>query len=103
MLHQQGNQLLPVHERDGSLIRLNSFILCTLAEIARGDDQALFMCPKGSSQLLYDRSLHIALPTLGLDSHFYPDHIPDHQGTPDVDSPVPAIAGHLNHLETHSG
>jgi hypothetical protein len=48
VFHQEYHELLTVHQGDGSLVCLGSFLDGSWAEVAGGDDQALFAAASAS-------------------------------------------------------
>jgi len=68
VLDQQRDDLFAVHQADWCCVRTFRFLLRSLAEVARRNDQSLFMGAETAAHLLDGRRLDISLPALHLHS-----------------------------------
>lgn len=93
--------MLTTHEPDRRGIRSGGFLARACAEITGRDDEPLLVSSKASSNLLDDRSLHVALPFLHLYGHSRANDITYDQGATDIDTTTLTAASNLDFLETH--
>jgi hypothetical protein len=72
VLDEQVDKLLAVHEADWGSVGAGGFFPCTFTEVARSDDQPLFMGAETAAHLLVDGRQDVVFPALDLNTVFIP-------------------------------
>lgn len=93
MLDEEFYELLAVHEADGGGVGAFGFEAGAGAEVAGGDDEALFVGAEAAADLLDGGCLDVGFPAFDLDGHAGADDVADDQGAADVDAAVVLASG----------